>query len=452
MPIAIGFVNDMRTRLASTERDRFAHRKRTRPSHARRGESCGSSWYERTVRLLPARRSALGLLVLGFLAPGCRPHSRPTPDGEAQALASSAAHTLSTGEARTPTEDDCGLPRELRARGWPTMLPNLRPGAPPPALPGGFSLLVLPDTQYYVACRSPHLARQVEYALEHQAEQNIALVLTVGDLTDHNDDAEWSFFHEAVAPLFDRVPLILTTGNHDHGVAGSSLRRGSGLVRTFGQPPARSRALLAEVPPDGDWENAYYRLPIGKTTLGILSLEWSPRASMVDWAGSVLDRHPTDRIVFTTHAYLYHDDTRYDWERYGQAQEWNPRAYGTARLDPALESGPGNWAPEGAYDGEMLWRGLLASRPALWLTLNGHVLMDGQGYLPSRGEAGNLVHQMLVNFQMLAEGGSGFLRLLQIDPSGRSMRVFTYSPSLGQLATGSTEQFEVQLDPPLALK
>lgn len=354
--------------------------------------------------------------------------------------------------APLPTTDDawgCGLPADLRARGWPKMLSELEAEEPPPPPAGGFSLVVLPDTQYYVACQSEHLARQVRYVLDHLEQQNIVLVLTVGDLTDHNSDTEWAFFHQAVAPLFERVPLVLTTGNHDHGEEGAARSRGSGLLRTFGEPPVRSRELLAATPDGGNWENAYYRLPVGKATLGVLTLEWSPRDAVVGWAGEVLDRYPGDRLVFSTHAYLYHDDTRYDWERFGAAQEWNPRSYGTARIDLEREPGPGNWAAEGAYDGEMLWQRLLRSRPGLFLTLNGHVLVDGQGYLASRGDRGNLVHQLLMNFQMLADGGSGFLGLLQIEPGGRLLRGFTYSPSLGMSAMGPGHRFQVLLDPPL---
>jgi len=403
--------------------------------------------------VLPAALAGLVILLAG-----CHPRPRDLrpEDGDAESASTAvSAPPPASGEPAPGAADDgwgCGLPPELRARGWPKMLPALRAGGPPPVAQGGFSILVLPDTQYYVACRSAHLGHQVAYALEQAEAQNIQLVLTVGDLTEHNSDTEWAFFRQAVAPLFERIPLILTTGNHDHGVEGSAEVRGSGLLRAFGpEPPPKSRALLAELPRDGNWENAYYRLPLGKSTLGVLTLEWSPRKATVDFAESVLDRYPSDRVIFSTHAYLYHDDTRYDWERFGLSQEWNPRAYGTARRDPARDSGEGNWNPDGAFDGEMLWRELLEPRSSVWLTLNGHVLVDGQGYLASRGRASNLVHQMLVNFQMLADGGSGFLRLLQVDPSGKTLRVFTYSPSLKQSASGPTEQFELTLDPPLAL-
>src|SRR5688572_1022511 len=156
------------------------------------------------ARSAPPEPSALGASSSG------EEEVRPAPD---QATA-----------APLPTTDDawgCGLPADLRARGWPKMLSELEAEEPPPPPAGGFSLVVLPDTQYYVACQSDHLARQVRYVLDHLEQQNIVLVLTVGDLTDHNSDTEWAFFHQAVAPLFERVSLVLTTGNHDHGEEGA---------------------------------------------------------------------------------------------------------------------------------------------------------------------------------------------------------------------------------------
>jgi len=391
------------------------------------------------LALIPVLLATAAAVATAAALTACQPRASARPEVEPEVSA-----------ARAPADDfGCGLPPELKARGWPSMLQPLEPGPPPKPSPGGFSLVVLPDTQYYVACRSPHLERQVRYVLEQQQDQNIVLVLTVGDLTEHNEDAEWAFFHEAVSPLFERVPLLLTTGNHDHGSGGAARTRGTSLTRIFGQPPARARALLAKAPSDGNWENAYYRLPVGKGTLGVLTLEWGPRQSIVEWANGVLDQYATDRQIFTTHAYLYHDDTRYDWASFGPAQEWNPRSYGTARLDPEQAPGPGNWSADASHDGEMLWQHLLKSRPGLFLTVNGHVLVDGQGYLESRGVERNVVHQMLVNFQMLKDGGSGFLRLLQVEPGGKKLRVLTYSPSLDVRATGPGEQRELTIDPPL---
>lgn len=314
---------------------------------------------------------------------------------------------------------------------------------------GTRTIVVLPDTQYYSACRSHYLADQVAYVLQQRERRNIVVVLTVGDLTDHNEPEEWEFFASAVAPLGDAVPLVLTTGNHDHGPHGTARVRGSGFQATFPTLAKKSAAHVAETLAPDDYENAYYRIPFGRSTLGVLSLEWSPRERTVTWARAVLDRHPGDRALLATHAYLYFDDTRYDWDKYGLGQEWNPRAYGTARIDPDAEPGAGDWQPEGAYDGEMLWQGLVRSRPSFWLTVSGHVLGDGQGRLTSRGDHGNSVHQLLVNYQMLEAGGSGYLRLLEVSPDGAWLRAFTYSPSLNRRATAPDQEFELAIEPPL---
>src|SRR5690606_27906144 len=114
---------------------------------------------------------------------------------------------------------------------------------------------------------------------------------------------------------------------------------------------------------------------------------------------------------------------------------------GTAKRDPRLPYSRENASPEGAYDGEMLWQALLKEMPGLFLTINGHVLGDGAGLLTSAGHRGEKVHQMLTNFQMLDEGGLGYLRLIEIAPDGASLRMKTYSPSLNQFATAEDQHF-----------
>jgi len=144
--------------------------------------------------------------------------------------------------------------------------------------------------------------------------------------------------------------------------------------------------------------------------------------------------------MMTTHAYLYSDGTRYDFKVKGPAQEWNPLAYPTSKAD-----GP----DAGNHDGEMLWQNLLKKHPGVFLTVNGHVLNNGTGLLTSKGDKGNTVHQMLVNYQMLDEGGLGYLRLLEFPPDGKTLRVKTYSPSLGLFATAKDQSFTLTIDPPL---
>lgn len=190
----------------------------------------------------------------------------------------------------------------------------------------------------------------------------------------------------------------------------------------------------------GSIENAFYAIDAGPLKLGVLMLEWSPRGQTVAWANQVLARNAKRRVIIATHAYLYHDDTRYDFVNRRDRQHWNPLAYGTAQGDGAADQN---------HDGEMLWNNLVRRHANVFLVLSGHVLVDGTGLLSSTGDAGNVVHQVLANYQMLDEGGLGYLRLLEIHPDGRHLHMKTYSPSLEVFSYAPDQDFTLRIEPPL---
>lgn len=358
----------------------------------------------------------LGSLVAGAVS--CSP--RPTSNSAAPSI-----------EAK-----GCGMPAEIRKKFWPRRLSPTTQADPAPPPVGTTTIAVLPDTQYYVSCRDEHFRKQSEWIAAERGKRNIVATITLGDITEHNTREEWEFVSSALSPLRNEMPLLLAPGNHDYGNGGKADER-----RTFfddyltdsGLPT--QGALAAQFPPKS-LQNAYYRLAVGQNTLGVLVLEWSPRKVAVDWARDMLKSYPGDRLIFVTHAYLYHDDSRYDFKKHGASQEWSPKTYGTA-------------AGGDAYDGQMLWDGLLNDQPGLFLTLSGHVLADGSGLLSSRAKAGNLVHQVLVNYQMLDEGGLAYLRLVELLPNKKELRMKTYSPSLSRFATGKDQSFTLKIDPPL---
>ncbi len=349
--------------------------------------------------------------------------------------------------ARPYTE--CGMPKSLLARGWARQLSPTAAEEPAPPQDGTVTLAVLPDTQYYAACNSPHFHAQSRWVADEAAVRNVVATIHLGDITEHNTEQEWDYARRSLEPLLTRLPTILTTGNHDHGDGGTANRRWTLFNDYFARPAPATQAVLSETQHEGDLENAYYRIRLPKGTLGVLVLEWSPRSASVAWADQVLSKYRDDRVIFVTHAYLYHDGTRYDFAGKGPKQEWNVQAYGTGKRDASLPPGADNIAVDGAHDGQMLWQGLVRRHPGVFLTLNGHVLGDGAGLLTSTGNSGNRVHQVLVNYQMLDEGGLGYLRLIELSPDGTTMRMKTYSPSLRRFATGSDQDFELDIEPPL---
>lgn len=310
------------------------------------------------------------------------------------------------------------------------------PAAP---TPGSITLAMLPDVQYYTKCRLPHLQAQLRWLTDVMPQRDVRAALYMGDLTEHNTRDEWRWFRGQIEPFQDRLPILLATGNHDYGRNGDAHRRHTLFDNYFRSAPGAAAALLAEEK-RGSIENAYYRIALPRVTLGVLVLEWAPRESTVTWANRVLSKYAHDRVVLTTHAYLYEDSTRYDWHTRGTEQRWNPLWYDMDWVEQLYDR---------EYDGEMLWNSLVRLHPGIFLVLCGHVGGSGVGLLESRGDGGNLVEQVLANFQLLDQGGLGYLRLFEIQPDGRSMRMKTYSPSLGQFAIASAQLGILPIEPAL---
>src|SRR3954471_2037558 len=296
--------------------------------------------------------------------------------------------------------------------------------------PGSVTLAMLPDVQYYTKCGLPYLAAQLRWLRDEMPRRDVRAALYMGDLTEHNTREEWRWFRDQVKPFQDRLPILLATGNHDYGHNGDAHRRHTLFDDYFRDPPGAAAPLLAQ-DQRNSIENAYYRIELPRVTLGVLVLEWAPRTSTVEWANRVVSQYAHDRVIVVTHAYLYQDSTRYDWHTRGTAQLWNPLWYDMEWLQRL---------PDREYDGEMLWNALVRRHPGIFLVLCGHVGGGGTGLLESRGDSGNLVEQVLANFQLLAQGGLGCLRLFEIQPDGRSMRMKTYSPSLGEFAIAGAQQ------------
>ncbi|MDX2054886.1 MAG: metallophosphoesterase [Polyangiaceae bacterium] len=372
-------------------------------------------------------------------APHARADVNPTPGSAGPTAPHLPPREAEHAATRKPT---CGLPEDIREPDWPRTLGDTAAEERPPFAPGTITLALLPDTQYYAACKYPHLKNQSEFLSSAQKARNIQAAITLGDLTDHNSPEEWSFFKQSLAKVSDGFPLFLTTGNHDLGVRGTANARDSLLSQYFDETWARKSGALREVMEPGTIDNAFYSVNAGAFQLGVLMLEWSPRRKTVEWANQVLAKHRDHRVIVATHAYLYSDSTRYDFAKKGATQKWNPLEYGTAQ---------GVLKKDGNHDGEMLWNALIRRNKNVFMVVNGHVLKNGTGFVESRGDAGNTVHQVLANYQMLDEGGLGYLRLLEILPDGKTLRMKTYSPSLKLYSYAKDQYFSFNVEPPLYL-
>ena len=239
------------------------------------------------------------------------------------------------------------------------------------------------------------------------------------------------------------VPYAMSTGNHDCGSHGSAANRETYFndPRYFG--PGSAYARQQTVGEFFEWDktdNSFHTFSDGKRDWLILALEWAPRDAVVAWANKVVEAHPDHLVMLVTHAYMYHDDTRYDWAVKREKQSWSPYSY-------ALMKNPN----ETTNDGQQLWERLVAPHKNFRLTFNGHVIGDGTGFLSSKGKHGNVVHQMLANYQFKHEGGDGDMRLVEFKGDGNGMQVRTYSPVLRRYDTDPDQTFAIKMDEPYVM-
>lgn len=309
---------------------------------------------------------------------------------------------------------------------------------PAPFVDGSFTIAVLPDTQGYAESFPEIFDAQTGWIAENAKTRNIAFVLQLGDITDDNVTPQWDVVKKAMAKLDGAVPYAVSLGNHDFGLKGRTDTRDTFFNTCFPLSEQKVNPAFGGVF-DGEPEslnNSYHLFSAGGRDFIVLALEFGPRNAVVDWANRVLKEHPDRWAILITHAYLYSDDTRYDWPVKGTKQLWNPHSYPVCK------------ATGDCNDGEELWEKLVSKYPKMLLVVNGHVLHDGLGKLTSTGDAGNVVHQILVNFQMKPKAGGGFMRLLEFLPDGKTIQVKDFSPFTKQYKTGPDHVFTLAIPAP----
>lgn len=302
---------------------------------------------------------------------------------------------------------------------------------------GSFTIAVLPDTQKYAANNPEGFLAQTEWIAANRQRRNIAAVLHLGDITDHNREDEWELAVRAMQRLDGQVPYFMALGNHDYSEGGVCADRTTRYNQYF---PKKKYEKLPTFGGTYDreperMENSYHRFAAGGRKFLVLALEFGPRGDVVRWANQVVARHPDHEAILVTHAYMYFDDTRYDWSRYESDQSWNPHSYKVA-----LNGG------DDVNDGEQLWKKLVGKNKTFTFTLNGHVLGDGLGRTTTTDAAGRTVNQMLVNFQTRPKGGDGWLRLIELKPGG-AVEVCDFSPYRNQHNVSPQNRFQLQTSP-----
>jgi predicted phosphodiesterase len=344
----------------------------------------------------------------------------------------SRRNLLKAGAALAITPALINDPQSLARAADPYADGVLVAGEPPALEQGAFTIVVLPDTQNYSEKFPETYVAQTKWIVDNKAARNIASVLHLGDITNNNRPNEWENAVKAMHQLDGHVPYFMVPGNHDYSQNGGCKDRTTLLNEYFPISNLKDRPTFGGVydkEPDRV-ENSYHLFEAEGRKFLVLGLEFGPRKDVLRWANEVVGKYQDRSVILITHAFIYFNETRYDWKKYGAKQNWNPHAYGVAKA-----------TQDDVSDGEEIWEQLVSKHENFILTLNGHVLGDGLGRVTTATPGGRAINQLLVNFQMRPKGGDGWLRLLEFRPDGKTVQVYDYSPTRGERNESKQNQF-----------
>ncbi len=277
-----------------------------------------------------------------------------------------------------------------------------------------FSIVVLPDAQNYTGSLNggtPAIfTSQMQWILDNRLSRNIVYVGDVGDaVNDAAVTTEWSSVSAAFTMLEgvlppDGLPFGLSVGNHEQNPKNNPDGNSTlAFNQNFGEARFGGRSYYGGHFATNN-DDQFQLFDAGGMSFIVVYLEYdeTPDAPVLNWADSLLAHYSGRRAIVVSH-YLV----------------------GTGN--------PGAWSTQGSaiYNA-------LKDNPNLFLMVSGHI--DGEGYREDVFN-GDKTYTLLSDYQGRANGGSGWLRLMEFSPANNEIRVKTYSPWLNQWETDANSQF-----------
>jgi len=278
-----------------------------------------------------------------------------------------------------------------------------------------------------------------------------------------NWQTQWKDARSAVAILNSNgIYYQPTIGNHDYDCQSErpQSRSASNYFWYFGQLPLPPTGYIRDS--SGQRTPNFYKImKIGSINYMILSLEFFPRSWVVSAVNSLITSFPGP-VIIVTHGYLSYDGSGPTFGSNFPAGTAYPLCSGFAAGVYNCQSGsfrsfycnpPGS--STGCVDGTdgiSLWYKVFSVHPNLFMVLSGHTREPSPGDYPTVPDYNgvgrvdckiqswttlcsnpNRPIQILSDFQGQGNNGYfgyGYLRIVKVSPSTRSVAVITYSPSI----------------------
>ncbi len=284
---------------------------------------------------------------------------------------------------------------------------------------GSFTVVVLPDTQFYSESHPDIFCSQTEWIVNNIKKLNIVFVSQLGDIVNDGGKIpkQWETAKRCMSKLDGKVPYNVIPGNHDSEVP---LVKESGF-KSYSANFSKdffSKYSWYKGGSDDNVNNYQIISPNGFKIM-FVNLGIEPSNDALSWAEKVIKENPNIYTIFTTHKYL--SDTSRTPE--------NIRSY----------SKDGN-------TGLDIWNKLISKNCSIKLVLSGHFHdARGENLVESENSCGGYVFQVLQDYQAQEKGGDGKLRIYTFNPKENVINVSTYSPYTNTFYNDEISKFDLPL-------
>lgn len=263
-----------------------------------------------------------------------------------------------------------------------------------------FTIIALPDTQFYSAningVGATIFDNQTKWIVNNKENMNVAFVTQEGDVVNTNTIAEWNNANHSLSLLDGVVPWALLPGTHD----GNPSNLGN-YESYFGYTRFNSRTWYGGAYQNKN-ANSYELFSGGEDEYLIFHFQQSADDNVLVWANATIENYTDRRVIVTTHDYMNIDGTR-------------------------------------SATGDRIWQNFIVPHSEqVFLVLCGHNHAEA-----SRTDTVNdhQIFQLLADYQERQNGGNGWLRTLEFHPLENKVYVKTYSPYLNNYEHDPDSEF-----------
>ncbi|MBK7712712.1 MAG: metallophosphoesterase [Bacteroidales bacterium] len=302
-----------------------------------------------------------------------------------------------------------------------------------------FSIIILPDTQYYTSRFPDFIYKQMEWIVKNKGQYNIQYVVHMGDITDDNKESAWEVASSSYKILENAgIPYSIVCGDNDikdpeknnyDGTRHTELLNRYFPVSRFEKQGSWWKGGFFE---KGKIDNYYCNFNYREYKFMIMNLEIAPRSIVLKWADNIIAGNKSEKVIVVTHDYLDSDGKRLDDLK-------------SFRLDgqDAAGKAKGNNADD-------VFKKLVKKNSNIIMVLCGH--KEGtfektvKVKLPEDPDKTRRIFEILTDFQdekikgSDEKSGKGLLRVLKIYPQKNE-----YVLSTVNALTGKTREEEIHL-------